>query len=950
MNASRRSTRIVPCASLLVGFAAAGFLAAGSAVNDVRAAEGAPAAFTPPQLEHFERQVRPLLAEHCWECHGAKKQESGLRLDSRAAALRGGDSGPAAVAGKPDDSPLIEAIRHTGGLKMPPERQLPPPAVAALVQWVRDGLPWPAEAASSTTPSIAELAKQHWSFQPVRNPIPPDVARRDWALAPLDRFLQAAQEPLGLSPSPPVSRAALHRRLAFDLVGLPPSPEEAAEFAADASPDAVERLVDRLLASPRHGERWARHWLDVARYSDTKGYVFFEDKNYTWAYTYRDYVIEALNADLPYDRFIAEQLAADRLERAGDPRPLRALGFLTLSPHFMGNTHDIIDDRIDVVTRGLLGLTASCARCHDHKYDPISQREYYGLYGVFRNSEEPGVPPLDRPPPDTDEYRKFAAELEKREAALQAFVTRKHQELVTGARTRVAEYLMAAYAARHQPATDDFMLIADTADLNPTMILRWRVYLEKAARQPHPVWAVWTRLAAVPESQFGESAGAVLQQLLRDDEGSHPLNPLVRSRFATLQLKTMGDVAAAYASLLQEVEQQWQKAVSEASKQSAPPPKTLADPATEELRKVLYGAESPADVPVMLGWGFLTLLPDRASQGEYQKLLKDVESHMTTGAGAPSRALVLFDAAQPYDARVFLRGNPNRLGDEAPRQFFAILDPARKPFGPGSGRLDLAREITAPTNPLTARVLANRLWLHHFGAGIVRTPGDFGLRGDPPTHPELLDYLAATFVEDGWSLKRLHRRLVTSAAYRQASVDRPEATAIDPDNRRFWRMNPRRLEFESFRDSLLAAADSLDGRIGGPSLPLLGDAVVPRRTLYAYLDRLDVPSLLTTFDFPNPAQSNPQRDQTTVPPQALYLMNNALLDELARRVVARPDIQPLAAADARIQRLYRVLFARDATEGEVERLRRFLGESPDAAAWQQAVHALLMSNEFVFID
>lgn len=907
-------------------------------------------AFSAEQLRVFEQQVRPVLAEFCWECHGAKKQEAGLRLDSRAAVLRGGDGGPVVTIGKPDESSLVAAIRRGGDVKMPPDRPLPAAAVAALAQWIQSGLAWPVDQPAKTAPSPAEAARAHWAYQPVRRPAIPAAPGAAWARDPLDSFIFAGQASVGLTPSAPATRGQLIRRLSLDLLGLPPTAEESEEFETDAAPDAVERLVDRLLASPRHGERWARHWLDVARYSDTKGYVFFEDKNYTWAYTYRDYVIESFNRDVPYDRFVTEQLAADRLDLVGDPRPLRALGFLTLSPHFMGNTHDIIDDRIDVVTRGLLGLTATCARCHDHKYDPIPQADYYGLYGVFRSSEEPGVPPLDAPPPDTDEYRKFVAELAKREAALEAFVSRKHQELVAGARTRVAEYLMAAYAARNQPATDDFMLIADPNDLNPTMILRWRVYLEKMGRQPHAVWRPWNRLAAIPEPQFADQAAGVLTRILAEETGDAPLNPRVRQRLASLKPQAMSEVAAAYAELMRQVDKEWGDKIASAAKENRPAPKALDDPTAEQLRTVLYGPDAPPDVPVLLGWGFLTLLPDRASQGEYQKLLKEVESHMTTGAGAPSRALVLRDSAQPYDARVFLRGNPNRPGDAATRQFLGVVNPRRRPFVDGSGRLELAREITSPENPLTARVLVNRLWLHHFGTAIVRTPGDFGLRGDAPTHPELLDYLAHEFVDRDWSLKQLHRRLVTSATYRQASVDRPAAMAPDPDNRRWWRMNARRLDFESFRDSLLAVANSLDGRIGGPPQSLLGDAVVPRRTLYGVIDRLDVPSLLTTFDFPNPSQSNPQRDQTTVPPQSLYLMNNGFVAEIARRVAERTDVASQPNVRERVRRLFRVLYARDAEAPELESIQTFLGAQPSPATWQQLAHAMLMANEFVFID
>jgi mono/diheme cytochrome c family protein len=934
--------------------------------------------FSAEQLRHFEQRVRPVLARHCGECHGPAKQESGLRLDSRDAVLRGADSGPVVLLGKPAESPLIAAVRRTGAIQMPPDGALEPADIQALETWIESGAPWtPGEpAAGDDTVARREAARRHWAFQPVVRPALPEVAADTWSRDPLDRFIRHSLAARQLPPSPEAARSTLLRRLAFNLTGLPPTLEQLADFIADDRPDSVERLVDKLLATPAYGERWARHWMDVARYSDTKGYVFFEDKNYTWAYTYRDYLIEAFNRDLPYDQFLLEQLAADKLPASrydglaepADPRPLRALGFLTLSPHFMGNNHDIIDDRIDVATRGLLGLTVTCARCHDHKYDPVAQREYYGLYGVFRGSEEPTVPPLEAPAPDTDAYRGFSAELAKRRGALEAFVQRKHQALVDGARSRVAEYLLAAHASRGQPATDDFMLIADPNDLNPAMIARWRIYLEKSARRPDPVWRLWHRLAEIPETRFADEASAVIaDELARAAQPSNAsstassgssgvrsdraaLNSRIAERFAGLRPRTVNEVAAAYAELLAGIDAAWRSAVETARRENRSPPSRLEDAASEELRRVLYGPDAPPDVPVLLGWGFLTLLPDRASQGEYQKLLKDVESHLISGAGAPPRALALRDSATPFDARVFLRGNPNRLGEPAPRQFLSAVNPGAAPFQEGSGRLELAREIARASNPLTARVMVNRLWLHHFGAGIVRTPGDFGLRGEPPTHPELLDYLAGEFVRDGWSMKTLHRRLATSAVFRQASGERPEPLAIDPENRLWWRMNARRLEFEPLRDAMLAVADSLDRRLGGPSINLLGDAVVPRRTLYGFIDRLDVPPLLTTFDFPSPAQSSPQRDQTTVPPQALFMMNNGFVGEVAKRVVQHPALSATPSPAARAQRLFELLYGRAATTSEQERVLAFAADPTVAAPWERIVHALLMANEFLFID
>jgi len=344
------------------------------------------------------------------------------------------------------------------------------------------------------------------------------------------------------------------------------------------------------------------------------------------------------------------------------------------------------------------------------------------------------------------------------------------------------------------------------------------------------------------------------------------------------------------------------------------------------------------------------LLPDRASQGEYQKLIKEVETWLMTGPGAPPRAMVLVDSSQPHEPRIFLRGNPNRLGEPTPRQFLALANPGRKPFSLGSGRLELAREIVAPTNPLTARVLVNRVWQHLIGSPIVATPGDFGLRSDSPTHPDLLDELAVQFMADGWSIKRLQRAILTSATYGQASVDRADCVKIDPENRWLWKMNTRRHSFEVLRDALLVAAESLDQRLGGPSVQLLGDGIVPRRSMYAFIDRMDVSPLLTTFDFPNPTATSAQRDATTVTPQALFLMNSGFVAEIAARVTNRKDVTSASAVDGRVRRLFDLLFAREPTAAEQQSIAAYLGPEPRPESWTRLVHALLMTNEFLYVD
>jgi hypothetical protein len=726
----------------------------------------------------------------------------------------------------------------------------------------------------------------------------------------------------------------------FDLIGLPPTPEEIDTFVKDESADAFARVVDRLLASPHYGERWGRHWLDVARYADTKGYVFFETAELPWAYTYRDYVLRAFNDDLPYDRFVIEQLAADRLELRTDRRPLTALGFLTAGGRFMNNPHDILDDRIDVVTRGLLGLTVTCARCHDHKFDPIPQKDYYALYGVFASSAEPEVPPLFAEPPATPEYAAFQKELAAREQKLAEFVAAKRNQVMDTARTRAADYLMAAHACRDQPSTEEFMLIADGSDLNPAMITRWQAYLARTRRSGHAVFGLWHALSDLPEKDFAARAGEVIR-------GAEKVNPVVARAFADRPPQTLAEAAARYGEVLRDTEKMWQDALDRAAATKQEPPQALPDPAREELRRVFHGPDAPPEVPPGL-FNELALLPDRPSQAKLQELRKAVEQWRVSGAGAPPRAMVLLDLPAPYEPRVFVRGNPNTPGESVPRRFLSALAPDAKPFTNGSGRLELAQAIVDRNNPLTARVLVNRVWLHHFGQGLVRTPSDFGLRSEPPSHLELLDHLARTFMDEGWSIKKLHRHILLSSVYQQKSDDRAACRQADPENILLWRMNRRRLDFEATRDALLAVSARLDRTVGGPSVP---DVLAPasrRRTLYGHIDRLNVPGLYRAFDFPSPDASSPQRDSTTVPQQALFLMNNPFVLECARGVLKRPEVAAEKETEPRVERLYRLLYGRAPVAEETALAQEFLGDG--TAAWERYVQALLVANEFVFVD
>jgi len=910
--------------------------------------------------EFFEQHVRPLLVRHCHECHGDVAQPGGnLRLDARQAVLKGGDSGPAAVAGKPDESLLVQAVRHDG-ITMPPEgAPLAAAEVEHLAEWVRRGLPWPeldAQALArarrlAENGAIAEVRSKFWSFQPVAHPPLPEVRDQAWSKTPLDRFILAKLEEHALAPSPPADKRTLLRRLSFDLIGLPPTPAEIDAFLADESPDAVRNVVDRLLASPHYGERWGRHWLDIARFADTKGYVQFEGSDKPWAYTYRDYVVRSFNEDVPYNRFILEQLAADQLDLGEDRRALAGLGFLTVGSGFMNNNQDVIDDRVDVITRGLLGLTVSCARCHDHKFDPIPTADYYALYGVLANCVEPLVPPLFEPPPQTPEYEAFAKELADRQQKLQAFMDQKFADLVGGARTRVSEYLLAAHELRDKPPTEDYMLLADGDDVNPTMIVRYQVMLARAAQKNDPVWTLWHALAAIPPAEFAAQAGPTVERVIREQSAEKPISPLVAGAFLGKPLKEFADVAKIYGELLLGVDKLWNASLEQAKAANEPAPVALADPQLEALRQVFVHKDAPAQLqPHEIIT--LSLLPDRAAQEAHGKLLKAIEEFRAAGPAAPPRAMVLEDLPHPAQQRIFRRGNPNNLGDPVERRFLRVLSEGEpQPFNQTrSGRLEMARAIADPANPLTARVIVNRVWLEHFGQPLVTTPSDFGLRSEPPSHPALLDWLAWQFMEHNWSLKWLHRQIVLSATYAQASHDRADCLAADPENKWLWKTNRRRLDFETTRDALLAVSGRLDPKLGGPAVKDIATPAATRRTMYGFIDRLNLPGLYRTFDFPNPDSTSPGRDETTVPQQALFFLNHPLVIEAAKHLLEQPAVREAADSDEKIRRLIRLAYGRETVDEELSWARQFTSQAERPTAWQELAQGLLAANEFVFVD
>jgi mono/diheme cytochrome c family protein len=700
--------------------------------------------------EFFEQQIRPLLIAQCTECHGDRKQEAKLRLDSREALLAGGDSGPALVPGDPEKSLLIAAVHYKAdAVQMPPKGKMDDEKIGLLTRWVKSGAVWPVSkmpvreevASGDKTYKIRPQDRDFWSFRPVVKYAPPDAASPAFTNDAIDNFIQKKLSGQNLAPAAPADKRQLIRRVTFDLTGLPPTSAEVSQFLADESPDAYEQLTDRLLASPRFGERAARLWLDVARFGEDQAHTFAA-RRYPQGFRYRDWLVQQMNADLPYDQFIKLQLAADLLAGPEERQHLPALGMFACGPVYYGDKNDLDQyaDRVDTLTRGFLGLTVACARCHDHKFDPIPTSDYYALVGVF--------------------------------------------------------------------ASTDY---AETPLVSP---------------------------AEIEEAQ-----------------------------------------------------------------------KTLT-----EKEKQMKEKDRPKKYPF---------------------------------------AHALADRSQPKTMKVHVRGSPDKLAEDAPRQFLSILSADKPtPFQQGSGRLELANAIADSQNPLTSRVMVNRIWQQHFGYGLVRTAGNFGALGEQPTHPELLDYLAATFVERDWSLKEVHRQMVLSATYRQSSSNAKAAEA-DPENRLWSRYARRRLDVESWRDAMLSVAGQLDTAMLGPSQDLAANNN-RRRTIYGQVSRHELNPLLRLFDFPDPNITSDQRLTTTVPLQQLFVLNSEFMTNLAKEVAR--TAQANATDDSeRIIQLYDRLYSRQPTSTELEIGRRFVTSTepvPDTqlSRWERYAQALLAANEFLYLD
>ncbi len=843
--------------------------------------------------EFFEMRVRPVLARNCYSCHAQSKM-GGLELTSRVGLLQGGKSGAAIVVGNPDESLLMKAVTwEHDRLKMPPNgAKLADAEISDLKEWIKTGATWPDSptATKSKEYVIRPDQKSFWAFQPVKKSAPPQVKNSAWIKTPVDNFILAKLEQNGITPNKPASRLTLLRRVSYDLSGLPPTPAETAEFLADKSPDAYRTVVDRLLAGKRYGERWGRYWLDVARYSDDKLNSTMEEPAPN-AFRYRDWVVDAFNADMPYDKFVKAQLAADHMN---DPKLLPALGMYGLSPEFQ-------DDRVDVTTRGFLGLTVACAQCHDHKFDPIPTKDYYSLLGIFNSSEYKEYPLATKDVVDSYEAKKKRADDVEKE--LKDFLQRQGDELATILSSRTADYVLAAFGRGPKDGLDPTGLDGETLE-------KWQKYVKRKEHEH-------TYLSKLRAAKDGDD----WQKLAQEFE----------------------QLALAVNREKKEIDEKNNITLGGSSKRGD---LSQADLASLERDKYFLWRDLFGTGGVMF-YGDKKI--DRFLSGEWKRHQDLLRTRLDLDKKAVPEKFpflhALADKEKLLKQRIHVRGNASTLGDDAPPAFLTVLsdDGRPKPFTKGSGRLELAEAIASPNNPLTPRVMVNRLWQWHFGDGIVRTTSNFGALGEKPSHPELLDYLASKFVESGWSIKAMHREIVLSATYQQGTVDNSAFAIKDPDNRLLWKANRKRLDAEALRDSLLFAAGTLDETGAGQAKPI--DDANHKRTLYGYVSRKKLDNMLALFDFPNPNQTSEQRVATNVPLQRLFLLNSGMVMDSAKQLVKRLEKIP---ETQRISEAYRLLFGR-APEAEEQKLgQAYVAHGADA--WPEYLQVLMSSNEFLYVN
>lgn len=859
-------------------------------------------------LEHFEKKIRPILTEHCYKCHSEESQKAGklkggLRLDTKEALLKGGDSGPAVVPGKPNEGTLLKSLRYMGDVQMPPAGKLDSKIIKDFEDWIVAGAPDPRTGSTNEAKKIdLEAGKKHWSFQPPKSVPAPQALNAEWNRNPIDQWIAAGYAQKKLTPVAPADRATLIRRVTFDLIGLPPTPEEIENFVNDPAADAFEKLVDRLLKSPAYGERWGRHWLDVARYSEDQAHTFAV-KPKTQAWRYRDWVIQAFNEDMPYDQFLRFQIAGDLLPESVGPPSLRypGLGFIGLGAEYYKNTQkevaiaDELDDRVDTLTRGLLGLTVSCARCHDHKFDPIPTRDYYSLAGIFN-----GFNPADLPlasPEEVRVYQEAAGKLKQIEDRLKNLVASKAKETAQQGISKTNEYALTAWKMvvwKQSGGKPNLTQIAQQQNLQVYFLDRWVKALEGNSRP----------------TQFLRDA--LMKELPKNIKKWEEITPPEGISKAIEQLHTQATQAK------------------------------LAPPIQQGL---VQDPTAPFFVDVN-NWEKTFGTAD--TKKELDEIRQQIDAQKKSMPPAPPIAHGISGGGK--EMKVYIRGNPYKQGEPAPKGFLQILPHSlHKDYS----RLNLADDLINPKNPLTARVIVNRVWAWHFGKGIVNTPSNFGLLGEKPTHPELLDDLAVRFMQNGWSIKWLHRQILNSKTYQLSAQDHTENASIDGDNRYLWRANRRRLDVESWRDSLLSVSGLLDTTMGGPT----GDLRNPnykRRTVYAKVSRHELDSLLRLFDFPDANVSAEKRNETTVPQQQLFALNSEFMTIQAKAFAAR--LEKLAQDDSeRVKKAFQLAFGRPVQEKELALTLAYLKLPVDPqkdklSRWEQLAQALLAANEFMYVD
>lgn len=1078
--------------------------------------------------EFFEKRIRPLLVNRCYDCHSEDSVESGLRVDSLAGLLKGGERGPAIKVGKPKESYLISVINHSGQVHMPPKEKLSQKEISDLTEWVRLGAYWPnskpiveSDTARENGPLFSQEEKDFWAFQTPVKPELPQVKNSEWTKSPLDFFVLSKLETAKGAPASPADKRTLIRRATFDLIGLPPTREEVELFLKDDSHDAFAKVIDRLLASPRYGERWGRHWLDVARYADSNG--LDENLAYANAFRYRDYVIAAFNKDKPFDQFLQEQLAgdilADQSNGEGRLEKITATGFLSIGAKMLAEDDqtkmqmDIIDEQLDTVGRTFMGLTLGCARCHTHKFDPIPMDDYYSLAGIFKSTKTmENFKVVARwqertlaSPSEIKAFEQQKKEIADVDAQIQSVVKKANDQLLTAERKRASDYLLAGEIKRHAddllkttkpigddpqsytahsalvveaenyetgnvkksfdgygegigviynngplpniaeyeielpqsglyqfeiryaaaakrpvhfflneklvkdhvagevtgswypksqqwkveglyqfqqgknkirfeskvpfPHIDKFLiaqprqatekkrsLIADVVSpqgkLIDSITMQWANYLKEHSHQKSSPFFVWSEIVRT---------GMVPQNLSAHYKRFYILNDLPEKQ-------RVAKAAEFYAKLFADVEKEWQTyQKSDAGKKAT----SLPDKEREAIRQVLIDPKGPFALPADHEKHYPAKI--QTVLAEKRKVKKDLEKALPQYPTA-----MAVSEQKPENVKVHLRGSHFTLGKEVPRQFLRIIEGENQtPIDDQqSGRLQLAQWLTSGKHPLTARVMVNRIWRWHFGKGLVRTPDNFGKLGERPTHPELLDWLAVQFVQNKWSIKSMHRLIMLSSTYQMSTKYNAQMAETDPENRLLWRMNRRRLEAESIRDSILAVCGKIDYEMGGSLLNVENrkyvtstanvDPVVydtNRRSVYLPIVRSALYEVLQAFDFADPSVLSGDRTHTTVAPQALFMMNSDFIMQHTKDFADEIIHETHLDESAKVNRIYERTFSRPATEMEKIRAIKYIKqyrqdlkplkmseEEKERQTWQSLCRVLIASNEFLFVN